>query len=544
MTQITVSAGSSANVTLPANNRLVIGGSGIYRVGPLGTSQRPTVDQLIDTTSTVGPFEDSCIVSIRANGGGAVYELIAPTDALDSRGLPALVSGGWAAQDAMNAARAAIPPGTSRGSAPARRFKASVDLIAGAPGVSVNAVATAVDAAKWGRETDSLRVTPSANVNAYITKAFAGAPQDWSAVTEFGFTIYSDRDLPANATVTVNFSNDQTWINTRGFTFPLNAVGTRDGRQYIKVRLDQAATNFGPYAGTGTDGTGWSTGGTGAAFSSNIQWMRIDLTNLSGIPIWIEGVYTGGATRPAVVLYFDNWWDGNPGAQKVRHSQYIKPILDQYGWKCGITVPLDAIDNGGPTSLAEMDRMHTEGHDIICNDVTDAGLITQGISADQVREQVRRTRRTLAGYGLTRGNSIWCLNQNESNQAIRQVMRDEGIVYARGGVTERRWQHWEMGIESFVGGSSGLDGMSSAKVKALWQRAIDYKGVAEVYWHTFAAGGVIDGARPAQSLTSWVEEFADYMADLRTKEQAGLIDVLSPTQAQVRRETFGNLYQA
>lgn len=92
MTQITVSAGSSVNVTLPANNRIIIGGSGVYRVGPLGTSQRPTVDQLIDTTTTVGPFEDSCVVRIAANLG-ATYEVIAPTDALDSRGLPALVSG-------------------------------------------------------------------------------------------------------------------------------------------------------------------------------------------------------------------------------------------------------------------------------------------------------------------------------------------------------------------------------------------------------------------------------------------------------------------
>lgn len=444
--------------------------------------------------------------------------------------------------DYLNAARAAIPASVSRGSAPVRRFKAGTDLAAG---VSANALTAVADESKWGRESNSLKVTTSAASNAYLVKNFSTAVQDWTGVTEFGFLIYSDRELPSNATISFSYSNDQTWTNYKQFTMPLGSAGTRDGKQYIKVRVDQATTNFGPFAGAGTDGTGWSTNGTGATLNNNMQWIRLDFGNLVGIPIWVEGVYTGGGARPSVALYFDNWWDLNPGASYVKHSQYIKPILDAYGWKCGITVPLDAIGGANPTSLAGMRALYDEGHDVILNDVTDAGFITQGISAAQCAVQVDATKRALASYGFSRGNNIWVLNQNESTMAQRAALAAAGVLYARGGTAERRFQHWEMGVENLLcAGSSGLDAVTSTKIKALWQRVIDYKAHADAYWHKFNVGGTIDGARPGTSLTSWVEEFADSMADLRTKELAGSIDVLSPSQALTRRLSYGSLYQA
>lgn len=96
MTQIAVSAGSSSSISLAAGSKVLLTGQGTYRIGPLGTSQRPTVDELIDTMSTVGPFSDSCTVQVWATGNGATYEVVLPTDVLDQTGRPALVSGAWA----------------------------------------------------------------------------------------------------------------------------------------------------------------------------------------------------------------------------------------------------------------------------------------------------------------------------------------------------------------------------------------------------------------------------------------------------------------
>lgn len=87
MTQIAVSSGSSASFTLPAGSRLLIAGQGTYRIGPRGASARPTVDELIDNNSSIGPYEADCTVQIWATGA-STYELIAPSDVLDQTGRP------------------------------------------------------------------------------------------------------------------------------------------------------------------------------------------------------------------------------------------------------------------------------------------------------------------------------------------------------------------------------------------------------------------------------------------------------------------------
>lgn len=93
MAQIIVSAGSSAVVPISAGSRVLLAGQGYYRVAGLGTSARPTVDEQIDATTTIGPFGDSCSVQVFGLGAGATYEVVFPTDVLDQLGRPSLVSG-------------------------------------------------------------------------------------------------------------------------------------------------------------------------------------------------------------------------------------------------------------------------------------------------------------------------------------------------------------------------------------------------------------------------------------------------------------------
>lgn len=441
--------------------------------------------------------------------------------------------------DIANAARAFVAKGTDQATVPTRIFKPGTDMISAG---STNQIARVADVSKCGRESNSLKVTPSANTNAYIAYTYGGSPKDWTGATEFGFLIYSDQELPSTASISFSYGNDTTWTNFKLCTVPLGASGRRKGMQYIKFRVDQTTALWGPYAGAPL-GTGWTTGGTGATINNNIQFVRLDFANLSGIPVWVEGIYTGGTTRPAVVLYMDNWFDQDPGASYVKHSQYIKPILDRYGWKCGITVPLDAI-NVNP-SLAEMARLHDEGHDVLLNDVSDPGFITSARSDAQIAADIARTRQTLGAYGFYRGNNCWVLNQNESTAAQRDLLAAAGVQMARAGISERRFQHLEMGVEdAFNIGSTGLDAVTSTNAKALFDRIVSYKAIGHVYWHKFASGGTIDGARPVPSLTSWVEEFADYMSYLRSLEVAGSVDVLSPTQYMIRQRLTGNVYQA
>lgn len=441
--------------------------------------------------------------------------------------------------DLAHAARALVAQGVDQATAPTRIFKPGSDF---ASSGSTNAIARVADVSVCGRESNSLKVTPSANTNAYIAYTYGGSPKDWTGATEFGLLVWSDDELPDNATISFRYGNDTTWNNYKLCTMPLGSSGTRSGMQYIKFRADQTTSLWGPFAGSPL-GTGWTTGGTGATIDNNIQFVRIDFGNLSGVPVWIEGIYTGGTTRPVVVLYFDNWFDQDPGASYVKHSQYIKPILDRYGWKCGITVPIDTI--GVNPSLSEMTSLHNEGHDILLNDVSDEGFITSARTDAQIAADIATTRATLGAYGFYRGNASWVLNQNESTAAHRALLAAAGIGMARAGSAERRFQHLEMGIEDPLNiGSTTMDAVTSTNAKALFDRVVAYSAIGHVYWHKFASGGTIDGARPGTTLTSWVEEFVDYMAYLRTLEVAGYIDVLSPTQYQLRSRFTGNVYQA
>ena len=93
MAQITVSAGSTTTIPIAVGQKVILTGQGIYRVSGLGGSQRPTVDESIDTTSTIGPFGDTCSVQVWGSGTGAIYEVVSPADVLDQNGRPASVSG-------------------------------------------------------------------------------------------------------------------------------------------------------------------------------------------------------------------------------------------------------------------------------------------------------------------------------------------------------------------------------------------------------------------------------------------------------------------
>lgn len=433
----------------------------------------------------------------------------------------------------------ALPQLKDAGTPPTKLFDFATEM---ASGGSTNQIARATDEKKW-KASSTLKITPSANSNCYLVKTYSGAAKDWTGVTSFGLALWSDRDLPSNATITFYYGNDTTWNNYKNFSMPLGTAGTRDGKQYIKVLADQALTNYGPFSGTGSNkGTQWNTVGTGGLLNNDIEFIRFDFANLSGIPIWLDGLYANGSTRPAIVLWFDNWWDQYGGATYANHHQYIKPILDRYGWKCGITVPLNEYGTGQNTSIAAMQQMHDEGHDIILNDVSNPGFTTSGRSLAQINADIATTRATLAGYGWYRGNKIWCLNQNETSKDLRALLSANGVELARAGGAERRFVQLELGAEDPLNfGSNSMDKVTSSDCQELMTRTINYGAVSHMYWHLFRTGGTANGAAPSESLTSWVEAFADFAAALRTQELAGNIDVLSPTQYNIRRKAFGSL---
>jgi hypothetical protein len=99
----TINAGSTFTTTIPAGTRFGMGrGTGTYRVGPIGSSASPTIEELIDPEGTwLGPFSGDCSLSVRATTA-VTYNTVAPFDALTQTQVVAspevaasLVSGAW-----------------------------------------------------------------------------------------------------------------------------------------------------------------------------------------------------------------------------------------------------------------------------------------------------------------------------------------------------------------------------------------------------------------------------------------------------------------
>lgn len=75
---ISLTTGATTPITVPADSRLILRGQGVYRIGGLGTSQRPTVDEQLEPAgSIVGPFPDSCVVTVIPTAA-TVYDVMGP----------------------------------------------------------------------------------------------------------------------------------------------------------------------------------------------------------------------------------------------------------------------------------------------------------------------------------------------------------------------------------------------------------------------------------------------------------------------------------
>lgn len=108
----TINAGATLTTTIAAGSRFGMGrGTGTYRVGPVGSSSRPTIEELIDPEGTwLGPYEADCSLFVRASTA-VTYNIIPAFDALtqspviaDSSG--ALSAGGSAVSEDGNSTSA------------------------------------------------------------------------------------------------------------------------------------------------------------------------------------------------------------------------------------------------------------------------------------------------------------------------------------------------------------------------------------------------------------------------------------------------------
>jgi hypothetical protein len=416
-----------------------------------------------------------------------------------------------------------------------------------ASGGQLNNCTRQVDTTTWGVPT--LRITPTSDSNVYV--ALANGNLDWrkpwgasgppidSIVVEFYVQSRS-----ATSGMTLRITENDAWTNEKSFVFTLNGNREVYGRHVIRIRLDQTTGTPGPYAGVFpyNSNAAWTDIGSPAgAASSVLRNFRLLLNNwfTGGHSVWLKSIYAGTRNRPKVVLYFDNWFGGTPSAINDVHHTALRPTLNTYGWKFGITIPtadLGSVSNG-PISVQQ--TLESEGHDILLNDTQDRAITS--ISDSEFAQAIAQTRQTLRSYGLNRGSDIWVWNNHEFDTEKINTAIGAGIVMARAGASERAMTWRQAGAlsryELMRVGSARFDDMTSDQMYAQVEAAIKYGSDLHVYWHKIAPSGsastrpsVVNATDYGDGLFTYTAAVLDFLSRLRRLEQWGLVDVVSPSK--------------
>lgn len=408
---------------------------------------------------------------------------------------------------------------------------------------STNNATRAVDTTTF--DVTTLKITPSAN-GGYLSGA--NGNRDWRAYEALGLEYYVD-SYDTNCNMTMYLVENDGWTIDKNITHSVNSTNSAArGRHFVVLRHDQTNAIPGPYVGSYpfSAPAGWSsTGSPSGAQSTLLRNFRLAFSNwhTNGRSVYLKSLYGLRRMRPKVVLYFDNWFGGSPGANYDAHHTAIRPTIGEggYGWKWGITIPLDEIGNTANGSVSVLQTLEAEGCETLCNDVTDRNMATAGLTVAQAAADMRRTRETLKAYGLTRGIDTWVWNNNAYDQSLITAAMSCGIKMGRAGISERIFTDRSIGSltqqELMRIGAIDLGNAESSVMQAVVSRHLKYGGDLHVYWHSFAPGGsaslrpsVNEPGKYTGSLTTYTAAFLDFAAWLRKRELEGLLDVVSPSE--------------
>lgn len=425
------------------------------------------------------------------------------------------------------------------GVTPTKLIDYPVDL---ASGGSVSNITRSVDTDTWG--TSTLKVI-SGGAGAYLS--LANTTLDWKQYEALALEFYVG-DIASNTAMTLYAVEDSGWTVDKHFTITINGQGFGRGRHIVKIRHDQTTSEPGPYPGAFPYNSvaGWTDSGSPSGWRSvNLVNFRIVFGNAhqGPYPIYLKALWGAARTRPKVILYFDNWQGGTVGANFDAHHTAIRPTIGEggYGWKWGVTIPIDEIGSTSNGPVSVLQTLEEEGCETLCNDVTDRNMATEVTTAADADAAISSTISSLRAYGLTRGLRTWVWNNNATNAMLMDAAQANGITLGRMGNAERSLFQRQNGQptadELLRIGSCVLQDMTSAQMQAHVNYAIKYGGDLHAYFHTFAPGGsaslrpsVNEAAKYSNGLTTYTAAFLDFAAWLRKKELAGLIDIESPSE--------------
>lgn len=270
---------------------------------------------------------------------------------------------------------------------------------------------------------------------------------------------------------------------------------------------------------------GWQAVAGTFDFSMNIGYVALELqgTQVSGgahdSQVWFEGVYAGAGEKARITIGFDIQTNG---------LDLAKSSLDAVGFKAYAAVPTANGNSATPeyvwtaTDINRLQMLYASGWDIIQHSVSHNPM---GNYADDgmLAGEIAGCRDQIVNIGCPRAADLFATPNSSSNNRLLGLCKRMGVKWCR---TTGQLLH-ATGISGMAmplkqGNVSLANITDTVRSRAFIDLLVMYGATGHLFTH-----GVITG--PSDSLNTNVLLFQDVMSYIKQYVDAGLLDVILPS---------------
>ncbi|WP_153116027.1 hypothetical protein [Rhodocyclus tenuis] len=340
------------------------------------------------------------------------------------------------------------------------------------------------------------------------------------------------------------------------------------GEKYTRFRFDSLATDTkaGPWPGYALTP---ASAGTGADWTKPVNFIRVMVSKFSGKTIKLKSLRRGGWSTPCIVLGTDN-------AVPDPLSALVAPLCAKNKVAAYANQYWQELDFD-PRAKDRYHRLYAAGWELAGNDVVDRPLGIDVLDPVTMRAAITTTRDRNLAAGWLRGLRVWIANNNSTSQLMISELRAAGYVANRNGGAEGRYCFPEGGVpDRYRIPGASIDGGTLTTIQPLIDRCIEYGATMWMYYHNVWAKSLVDHDRTnnatgtagapiavsagettaqyraralalgtavgnatvaymdarigaAAGLAIWFEDLADIINYIGTKQQAGALVTLRPS---------------
>ena len=411
------------------------------------------------------------------------------------------------------------------------------------------------------REGASLPIDSANMTQTYTNISKSGLSVDFRAGGVIGLLFYLERP---NSSSSIRVYFGTSYNNAKFAVFDVASGQLAEGWNFALIHTTEDGSTFYPYK---TSGYGWNAMISGVLTQNtngmlpnpvtdghdftqtSVSYIRFEVNGFKGInnpTIYLEGMYWAGAEKPKLTIGFD--------ILTSNLSVYIKPLMAKYGFRGYIAAATANANPAAPQFLVNstLESIVADFRkirwDILPHSVSHNSLGTM-TDAQRIVSEYLQSREQLAMLGVDAGVNFFATpNGSWSNRSAFEL--------ARAGVVLQRQTAGQKAIStSLVGIANPFNMASMSGAGSTLQQNKDFvdsliKYGCSGHWYTHSVRGALtgdpdgDGTNwPTPVLDTYVYTFEQFLIYVRQKVDAGLLDVVTPTEWQ-RSVSVPSIYTA